>query len=157
MATIETEEQGIEVRSIELNDAPAISQLCGQLGYDAAENEVRQRVGRMLPLREDHLVLVACFEGQVIGWIEAEIVHHLQSPAHGLITGLVVRERMRSLGVGKRLCREVESWVAGRGVSLLRVTSRMTRERAHRFYLRDGFVQIKTSAVFEKVLSGVTP
>jgi hypothetical protein len=32
------------------------------------------------------------------------------------------------------------------------VTSRSTREDAHRFYLRDGYERIKTSAVFEKVL-----
>jgi hypothetical protein len=30
----------------------------------------------------------------------------------------------------------------------------MTRSRAHQFYLREGFVQTKTSAVFEKILGG---
>jgi hypothetical protein len=39
---------------------------------------------------------------------------------------------------------------------LLRVTSRSTREGAHRFYLREGFVHTKTSLVFEKVLSEAT-
>lgn len=80
------------------------------------------------------------------------IEHHLQSPPHGLITGLVVRDGMRSIGVGKHLCAEVETWTRSNGIAVLRVTSRMTRERAHRFYLREGFTQIKTSAVFEKVL-----
>jgi GNAT superfamily N-acetyltransferase len=56
--------------------------------------------------------------------------------------------------VGKRLCAEVEAWSRGKGVAVVRVTSRMTREGAHRFYLRKGYRQTKTSAVFEKVLSG---
>jgi GNAT superfamily N-acetyltransferase len=59
---------------------------------------------------------------------------------------------MRSLGVGKRLCAEVEAWSREKGIAVVRVTSRITRERAHRFYLREGYEQIKTSAVFEKVL-----
>jgi len=32
------------------------------------------------------------------------------------------------------------------------VTSRMSREGAHRFYLREGYERVKTSAVFEKIL-----
>jgi len=83
-------------------------------------------------------------------------VRHLQSDPHTLITGLVVREDARSLGVGKRLCTEIEEWSQEKGIVLIRVTSRMTRERAHQFYLREGFVQTKTSAVFEKILSSET-
>ena len=59
---------------------------------------------------------------------------------------------MRSMGVGKRLCAEVEAWSQEKGIAVVRVTSRSSREDAHRFYLRDGYERIKTSAVFEKVL-----
>jgi GNAT superfamily N-acetyltransferase len=65
----------------------------------------------------------------------------------------VVRDGVRGLGVGKRLCAEVEEWSRGKGLAVVRVTSRSTREAAHRFYLREGYRQTKTSAVFEKVLS----
>jgi len=157
MAVIATDEgnaatEPIEVRGIALEDAAAVSELSGQLGYEASMHEIRERIEAMLPLREDHLVAVACLKGEVIGWIEAEIARHLQSAPHALITGLVVKEGIRSLGVGKRLCAEVEQWCLRKDVSVVRVTSRTTRERAHRFYLREGFVQIKTSAVFEKIL-----
>jgi GNAT superfamily N-acetyltransferase len=73
--------------------------------------------------------------------------------AHALIGGLVVKDGMRSLGVGRRLCAGVENWSRSRGIFVVRVTSRSTRERAHRFYLREGYRQTKISAVFEKVLS----
>ena len=91
--------------------------------------------------------------GEIVGWIEAVILRELQSPPYCFISGLVVCEERRSLGIGKRLCTEVERWSREQGVTTLRVTSRMSREGAHRFYLRDGFRQIKIWAVFEKILS----
>jgi len=39
------------------------------------------------------------------------------------------------------------------GIAKVRVTSRSVRLDAHRFYQRDGYVEIKTSKVFEKVLA----
>ena len=38
----------------------------------------------------------------------------------------------------------------------MRVRSNAIRERAHAFYLRDGYRRVKTSAVFEKLLSSRT-
>jgi GNAT superfamily N-acetyltransferase len=91
-------------------------------------------------------------DSQVAGWIEAVVEHHLQSAPFALITGLVVRDEMRGLGVGKRLCEEIERWAREQGLRVVRVTSRSTRESAHRFYLRDGYKLIRTSSVFEKIL-----
>jgi GNAT superfamily N-acetyltransferase len=153
MATIATDGNEVAIREIVPEDAGAIAELSDQLGYEASSGEMKARIEAMLPLPADHLAVVACFKDEVVGWVEAEVVRHLQSPAHALITGLVVKEGVRSLGVGKRLCAEVDRWCRQRNVPVIRVTSRMTRERAHRFYLREGFVQTKTSAVFEKVLS----
>lgn len=156
MATTATDP--VWLREIAAGDAAEVAVLSCQLGYETTAREMKQRIEAILPLRPDHLALVACRNGEgreseVVGWIEAEIVHHLQSPPHALITGLVVKDGVRSLGVGKRLCSAVEEWSLGKGIPVVRVTSRSTRERAHRFYLREGFTQTKTSAVFEKVLS----
>ncbi len=148
MATTATD--AVTVRAITREDAAAVALLSGQLGYETTEKEMRQRI-EALP--SDHLALVACLNTEIVGWIEAEIAHHLQSPPHALITGLVVKDGVRSLGIGRRLCSEVERWTLRQGLDTVRVTSRSTRERAHRFYLREGYVQTKTSAVFEKILS----
>jgi GNAT superfamily N-acetyltransferase len=123
------------------------------LGYDATVGEMRQRIAAIPAHSDHHIALVACREDEVVGWIEAEVAHHLQTSPHTLITGLVVKDGVRSLGVGRRLCAEVEEWSRRNSISIVRVTSRSTRERAHRFYLRDGFAQTKISHVFEKVLS----
>lgn len=156
MATIATDAHKIAIRTIAQEDAEEVAKLSGQLGYETSAPEMRQRIEVMLPLSESHLALVACRGHEVVGWIEAEIVRHLQSPAHTLITGLVVKDGVRSLGVGRTLCHETEKWSRDHGIPVLRVTSRMTRERAHQFYVREGFVQTKTSAVFEKLLSNQT-
>lgn len=153
MATTGIETPPLTVRPITLADAGAIAELSGQLGYQASTAEMIERISGILSLREGHLAAVACHRDEIIGWIEAEVSRHLQSAPHVLITGLVVKAGSRSQGVGKRLCSEVEQWARDQGVSVVRVTSRSTREGAHRFYLREGFTQTKTSLVFEKVLS----
>jgi GNAT superfamily N-acetyltransferase len=143
----------LAIRVIEPGDAVSVAELSGQLGYDTTVEEMRQRIVALSPVRDRHIALVGCLEGEVVGWIEAEVTHHLQSAPHTLITGLVVKDGVRSFGIGRRLCAEVEEWSRNNGISIVRVTSRSTRERAHQFYLRDGFAQTKISHVFEKVLS----
>ena len=144
--------EALSVRVISREDAAAVAELSGQLGYEATAAEIAERLEVLLSNAEQ-VALVACVGDEVVGWIEASIVRHLQSPAHSLIGGLVVKDGARGMGVGKRLCAEVEEWSRGKGLAVVRVTSRSTREDAHRFYLREGYRQTKTSAVFEKVLS----
>lgn len=145
------------VRPVLLDDANAISELSAQLGYQASPEAVSQRIVQMSSHSGSHAAFVACLQNaqhtEVVGWIEVTLMHELQSPSFTLITGLVVSDAHRSLGIGKRLCAEVEAWSREQGVTKIRVTSRISREAAHRFYLREGFERIKTWAVFEKMLS----
>lgn len=152
MATTATEKSAITVREVVLEDAAAVAALSGQLGYETSAAEMERRLRQVLPLGKGHTILVACLGAEVVGWIEAEVVRHIQTPPHTMMTGLVVKDGARSLGVGSRLCAEVEAWSRREGADVVRVTSRMTRARAHRFYLREGYTQVKTSAVFEKAL-----
>jgi GNAT superfamily N-acetyltransferase len=141
------------VRVISHEDAAAVADLSRQLGYEVSPDMVAEQVGSLSSRTGSQVAFVACVGTDVVGWIEAAITHHLQSPPYSLIGGLVVREGMRSMGVGKRLCAEVEEWTREKGIAVVRVTSRSSRDDAHRFYLRDGYERIKTSAVFEKVLA----
>ncbi|GGA66553.1 GNAT family N-acetyltransferase [Edaphobacter acidisoli] len=155
MAVTETEAiaASLLIRPIVAEDAKQVAELSKQLGYEISAEAVSERISRLAACKDTQVALVACINTNMVGWIEAAVTHHLQSPAHTLITGLVVRSEVRSMGVGRRLCAEVEAWSRSKGIALLRVTSRMTRERAHQFYLREGFTQTKTQAVFEKSLS----
>lgn len=145
------------VRPMVREDAGAVTELCGQLGYEVSVEAIYERITQLSSCPERRVAFVACqktnTETKIVGWIEASILHELQSPPYSFISGLVVDETKRSHGIGKKLCAEVEAWSRRQGVTNLRVTSRISREGAHRFYLREGFERIKTWAVFEKMLS----
>lgn len=138
----------VEIRQIAARDAAEASVLVTQLGYNRTAEQVGAWIAGLDTSRQ--IAFVAVSEGAVAGWIEAELVHHLQSAPFVLIGGLVVKDGARGLGVGRTLCERVEEWAWELGVDTVRVTSRSTRADAHRFYLRDGYRLDKTSLVFEK-------
>jgi predicted N-acetyltransferase YhbS len=142
-------EVAVTVRRARPEDASVVAELSTSLGYAATEAEIRERI---VALSASQAVFVACLEEEVVGWIDVAVTTHLQSQPYALIGGLVVRERLRGQQIGKRLCEEAETWSRAQGVGVVRVTSRSTREDAHRFYLRDGYTDVKTSRVFEKKL-----
>ena len=135
-----------KIRTMQVRDAAEVAALCGQLGYERTEDEIREWIAAA-----PAAAFVACLHHEVVGWIEASIVRHLQTPAHALIGGLVVKDGLRGHGVGRLLCRHVELWSVQQGVDLVRVTSRSTRDAAHEFYRGLGYKDVKTSLVFEKV------
>lgn len=153
----ENEPAQLTIRWIVPEDAEAAATLSGQLGYPATIGRMLQRIQRLSGSTDSQAVFVACLQGEgtsrLVGWIEVAVTCHLQSEPFVLIGGLVVLEGLRGLGIGKKLCDEAEAWTRAKGIKVLRVTSRSTRPDAHRFYLRDGYVETKTSKVFEKLLT----
>jgi GNAT superfamily N-acetyltransferase len=142
------------LRPVEHGDAESVCELIVQLGYDRGVTEVRQWITRLVNRPDTQAAFVACWGEAIVGWIEASVEMRLQSPPFTLIGGLVVKDGVRGGGIGRRLCEEVERWSGDKGVEMVRVTSRSSREEAHRFYLRDGYRHTKTSLVFEKKLHG---
>ncbi len=140
------------IREIAIADAAAAATLSGEFGYPVSPEVMERRIRSLAPLR-DHVVYVACLSDRIAGWIDVGIVHHLQVGSYGEIGGLVVASDLRSNGIGRQLVAKAEQWVAGRGLSTMLVRSQIAREKAHRFYLQQGYSRTKTSAVFSKPLS----
>jgi len=148
----QTNSIAVSIRRLSVDDAEAAAELSSQLGYPSSPGDLRKRIEE-LSHTTDRIAFAAVVDGQdgrMVGWIDAAMERHLQSPASAVIGGLVVREDMRGQGVGRRLCLEVEEWARSKSVPLVRVRSQIKREDAHRFYLRDGYRKVKTSLVFEK-------
>jgi GNAT superfamily N-acetyltransferase len=142
----------IQVREIQVEDAEAAANLSRELGYpvEAAVMAGRIRAIKALP---DHATYVASLPDRgIVGWIDIGVVHHLQTEKHVEIGGLVVSSGARSLGVGRQLVARAEEWALERGIRTMLVRSQLKRERAHQFYLREAYRQIKTSVVFSKQL-----
>lgn len=141
-----------EIRRAEPQDVDDLTYLSAELGYASTDVEIRRRLEELAG-RPEHGVFVAeSPEGEVVGWIHVGLSYHLESDTFAELLGLVVAGSQRSSGVGAALVSEAEAWARDRGVGELRVRSNVVRERAHRFYLRQGFVQTKTQAVFSKPL-----
>ena len=139
------------IRKVEASDADSVARLSGELGYPASVATMAQRI-QCVMASPDRATYVASIDSAVVGWIDVFEVLHLQSGASAEIGGLVVSSQYRSAGIGARLVQHAEQWARERGLVRVIVRSRSTREAAHRFYLREGYEQTKTSAVFAKTL-----
>jgi GNAT superfamily N-acetyltransferase len=141
----------VEIRRIIASDAEDAARLSGELGYPATADVMEHRIVRLADSPE-RAIYVACLDSAVVGWIDLGIAQHLQSEPYVEIGGLVVTERVRSKGIGSLLVSFAEQWAKEHGLTRVLVRSRITRERAHGFYERAGFMRSKTSAVFEKLV-----
>ncbi|MFN2450042.1 MAG: GNAT family N-acetyltransferase [Candidatus Baltobacteraceae bacterium] len=138
------------VREALAGDAQRIAQLCGQLGYNVPLEHVEHVLA--LPRPDSALYVAVVPRAGVVGWISVSVRLSLLSGARAEIEGLVVEDEYRGSGTGTLLAAAAESWARRRGCTQVRVASNAVRERAHRFYLRNGYRALKTQTVFGKDL-----
>lgn len=143
-----------QIRAATEADVPRLADLAGQLGYAADAAAVAERLPRILADTDAGLLVAADEADLAIGWLHVEIKNSLLSALDAQIMGLVVDESWRSAGVGAALVASAEAWAAERGCREMLVATRVTRERAHVFYRREGYELLKTSHVFSKRLEG---
>lgn len=142
----------VEIVAAERSDAPELARLSTQLGYPMTPD---QAVARLAELNGhgDHLLLVARSGGRAAGWLQVSRTRIFETPDSAEIAGLVVDEAQRGHGIGPRLLRAAEEWARRAGCRALRVRSNVIRERAHAFYRREGYRDVKQQCVLEKPLS----
>jgi len=68
------------------------------------------------------------------------------------VNGLIVAEGQRSAGAGAKLLDAAEEWARRHGCQGMNVRSNVIRERAHKFYERQGYEHYKTQKAFRKGL-----
>ncbi len=139
------------IRPLSADDADAVAGLNNQLGYPCSASDLLPRIEQLLHATE-RTAFAAILDGRLVGWIDVAIERHLQSCDMAVLGGLVVEEDFRGRGIGRRLCQAAEDWAQNHGLFIVRVRSQAKRQDAHRFYQRDGYQLVKTSAVFEKSL-----
>lgn len=146
-----TSKPDIAIRRARPQDAAAIAELSGQLGYPATAAEIRVRLRRLRPASQ-HVVFIAESADAVIGWLHASVSPLLEVPLRAEVNGLVVSEAARSHGAGALLLARAERWARQRGCRSVSVRSNVVRERAHAFYERHGYEHYKTQKAFRKPL-----
>lgn len=140
------------VRPMEPRDIERVAALTTELGYASTRQDIARRFAHIDGL-PGQIVLVAQEGGAAIGWLHAAIHPYLEHDASAEILGLVVADGHRCRGVGEALLAAAEAWARERECAVVRVRSRVTRERAHIFYERHGYVREKTQYCFQKPIA----
>ena len=125
------------------SDATALAALAGELGYATSPDALLGRLAALHPT--DAAVIVSTDANDApTGWCHVELRRTLVEPLSALIIaliiGLVIGDGHRSAGIGSELLAAAERWARARGCKRLVVATRITRERAHRSYAREGHV-----------------
>jgi len=141
----------LKIRRAKSSDAARLADLTGQLGYPATAAQIRERLRDIKPT-EEHTVFVAESAKEVIGWLHVSRQVLLESEVRAEVNGLVVADGQRSLGAGARLLAAAEKWARIHGCKSMSVRSNVIRERAHKFYERNGYEHNKTQKSFRKPL-----
>ena len=133
-------------------DAAQIAVLTGQLGYPATTAQIRERLRRVQPVSQNAVFVADAPNYGVIGWLHVSKEPLLESEMRAEVNGLVVAEGQRSLGAGAQLLAAAEEWAHKHGCKEMSVRSNVIRERAHKFYERNGYEHFKTQKSFRKPL-----
>lgn len=143
----------ITIKPAQLEQASNLAKLSRQLGYEVTEQQTAEWLSDLLK-SEIHQVFVAVAEQQqVCGWLVVEKRISLEAGYKAEITGLVVEEGFRRLGVAKQLVRSAAEWAITMGLSRMVVRSNAQRESSHQFYQSIGFCYTKTAHNYQFLLS----
>jgi GNAT superfamily N-acetyltransferase len=131
----------MNIRKAELKDASAIRILMEQLGYPTEEGFIAKRLNDLYKL-SDHCDLVYELEGKVLGFLSLHFIPQIAFEVdYAVISYFVVDDDSRSLGIGKALEEYCTALAIERKCKRIMVHSNARRTDAHRFYLRQGFVE----------------
>lgn len=133
-------------------DVKRVAELSGQLGYPATEKQMKGRLGNVIKDRDAACFVALSGDGGLIGWIHVSCTPLLEVERRTEVNGLVVDEAARSRGAGALLLAAAEKWARGKRCKGMSVRSNVLRERAHGFYLRNGYEHYKTQKAFRKEL-----
>lgn len=150
----------MKIRRARRSDAARIAELSGQLGYPATAAQIARRLGKLAPASR-HALFVAEVKdggssqraaGSLIGWLHVSITNLVEVDTRAEVNGLIVAEGRRSMGAGARLLEAAEEWARRHGCGSVNLRSNVIRERAHKFYERQGYEHYKSQKAFRKSL-----
>jgi GNAT superfamily N-acetyltransferase len=141
-----------KIRRARMSDAGRIAVLSGQLGYPTTTKQMSQRLKQALRGKDRACFVAETAQDGVIGWIQVSVTPLLEVDRRAEVNGLVVAEKVRSRGAGADLLDRAENWARKMRCKGMSVRSNVIRERAHGFYLREGYEHYKTQKAFRKSL-----
>lgn len=129
----------VRIRDARPSDAPELSALMCELGYDTTRSEMEARA-RTIIGNDAYATFVAEADGKAVGMISTfSFPTYEHNDLSGKILALVVSSKERGSGIGRALIAAAEKDFAKRGVKRIALTTRLTRKKAHLFYESLGY------------------
>jgi GNAT superfamily N-acetyltransferase len=127
-------------------DLPAILVLYAQLGQDDGSVLTLEEACRILDRMNsypDYHLYVALVAGRIVGTFSMLIMDNMahKGARSAILEDVVVEERLRGKGVGKRMTLFAYGLCNEKGCYKMALTSNKNRKEAHRFYESLGFEQ----------------
>ena len=142
------------IRDATPEDWPAVAALLAELGRPDVRGEGEERYRRLFLDyldRADTDALVAEDEAGVVGFVNLEYRHRLnRGTPEAWIPELIVAAPARRRGVGAALLGRAEALARERGCWAISLESANWRTDAHRFYVREGWID--DAKAFDKPL-----
>lgn len=146
----------MNIRKAKIEDVSIIAKLSGDLGYSNDEEIVQQR---FLKIASDsnHAVFVAeSNSSEIVGWIHVMPRILLLSRPLVEIGGLIVSEKYRRKGIGKRLIKYAEFWAQNHSYEGIIVRSDIKRSESHHFYPQVGYELLKDQKVYIRFFNNLS-
>ena len=134
-------------RTYRQKDLEPLRRLMSELGYDVASSELRNNICEIY--RKGGEIFIAAKDGEAVGSVCVLMDARLAEGVYAEIVSLVVSDKAKGKGIGKRLVHEAESWARQR-VDKIRVRANEIRAAAHAFYKGRGYEEVKTQKIFVK-------
>jgi GNAT superfamily N-acetyltransferase len=141
----------IQLRKMSMEHAQDVCKLSGQLGYPLSNDQIEKNINEIIA-SENHAAFVAFYNQKIVGWVYAFRAILIETKPFIEIGGLIVDENFRNAGIGKKLIEKIKDWALENAINEVRVRSNILRNAAHKFYLNNGFTEIKQQKVFRIVL-----
>jgi GNAT superfamily N-acetyltransferase len=142
----------VRIRLAKRGDIKQIAELAGQLGYPSTPAQIAHRLRTLKPANQQAVLVAELPNGNVGGWLHVSVSPQIETDLRAEVNALIVADGQRSLGAGAQLLQAAESWSRKRGCKSMSVRSNVIRERAHKFYERNGYEHYKTQKAFRKPL-----
>lgn len=122
------------IRKVELRDVSAIQRLNAEcLGYNFDRKATEAQLKRLLE-NDQHLILVAEADGQVIGYAHAVSYDCLYFLSLLNLLALAVAQDFQGQGHGRALMQALREEAKAAGYTGIRINSGISRSAAHEFY-----------------------
>jgi ribosomal protein S18 acetylase RimI-like enzyme len=106
-----------------------------------AEAQWMKYIGEKLTSDESAVFKAVDGKGEIIGFCVAEISEDGADP-FGVICDIIVRENLRTAGVGTALLNEAIGWLNSRNVNGVYLESGLANHPAHEYFIRRGFQKV---------------